>query len=358
MLHEESERIIFYLKGADSIMNPRIQEYSRAWIMEECENLALSGLRTLVIAQKLIKKEDYDSWLKDYNEAQASMEKRAEKTREVVDRLEKDMELLGVTGVEDKLQVDIGITIELCRKAGIAVWMLTGDKVETACCIAISAGFKRTTENFFKIIDCKDPHDLQNTLNDFDNLLVSGEPVVLVIDGSSLGLALEHMSHLFFQTATKAGTVICCRCSPTQKALVTEGIKLTTGKKTLGIGDGGNDVGMIQKADVGVGIVGKEGKQAALASDFSILQFKDLVVLLLWHGRNAYKRTAVMANFVIHRGMVISVIQYIFQLIYYGVSIPIYNGWLMLGYSTLYTCFPVFALVAHIFKTYSNSTIS
>lgn len=103
-------------------------------------------------------------------------------------------------------------------------------------------------------------------------------------------------------------SVICCRCSPTQKAQVTEALKLHTKKVTLAIGDGGNDVAMIQAADVGVGIFGKEGKQAALASDFSILKFKDLAPLLLWHGRLAYKRSSVMAQFVMHRGLVISVI--------------------------------------------------
>lgn len=113
----------------------------------------------------------------------------------------------------------------------------------------------------------------------------------------------------------------------------------------LGIGDGGNDVGMIQAADVGVGIVGKEGKQAALASDFSILKFKYLSKLLLWHGRLAYKNTSLMSQFVIHRGLIISVIQTIFSLVFYSIAIPIYNGYLMLGYTTVYTMFPVFCIV-------------
>lgn len=102
---------------------------------------------------------------------------------------------------------------------------------------------------------------------------------------------------------------------------------------------------MIQAAHIGVGIVGKEGKQAALASDFSITKFKHLAKLLLYHGRNAYKRTAVMSQFVIHRGMIISIIQAIFSAVFYFVAIPIYNGWLMLGYTTAYTMFPVFCLI-------------
>ena len=102
---------------------------------------------------------------------------------------------------------------------------------------------------------------------------------------------------------------------------------------------------MIQSANVGIGIVGKEGKQAALAADFSILQFNYLNKLLLWHGRLAYKRSAKLSQFVIHRGLIISNIQAIFTLVFYFVAIPIYNGYLMLGYSTLFTVLPVFSLV-------------
>jgi len=102
---------------------------------------------------------------------------------------------------------------------------------------------------------------------------------------------------------------------------------------------------MIQAADVGIGIEGKEGKQAALAADYSILKFKHLSRLLLWHGRLSYKRSAILSNFVIHRGLIISIIQAIFCLTFYRLSIPIYNGVLLLGYSTVFTMFPVFSLI-------------
>jgi phospholipid-translocating ATPase len=111
------------------------------------------------------------------------------------------------------------------------------------------------------------------------------------------------------------------------------------------VGDGGNDVGMIQEAHVGVGIVGKEGKQASLAADFSIDKFKYLRSLILWHGRLSYKRSSVLSQFVIHRGLIIAVIQAFFSIIFYFVAIPIYNGMLILGYSTFYTSMPVFSLV-------------
>lgn len=119
----------------------------------------------------------------------------------------------------------------------------------------------------------------------------------------------------------------------------------TLGKTVCSVGDGGNDVAMIQESNVGVGIVGKEGLQASLAADFSITQFSHIRELILWHGRLSYKRTSALAQFVIHRGLIISVIQAIFSIVFYFVAIPIYNGYLMLGYSTIYTSLPVFSLV-------------
>ena len=137
---------------------------------------------------------------------------------------------------------------------------------------------------------------------------------VLVIDGNTMNIALlPENEKLFFEVASKAPAVVCCRCSPTQKTLIVRGMKTHTTKRTAAIGDGGNDVGMIQEAHLGIGIVGKEGKQASLAADFSILEFKVIKLLLLWHGRLSYKRSAVLSQFVIHRGLIISIIQIIFS---------------------------------------------
>ena len=122
-------------------------------------------------------------------------------------------------------------------------------------------------------------------------------------------------------------------------------IQYYTNKRIACVGDGGNDVAMIQVGDVGIGIVGKEGMQASLAADFSITKFKNLSQLILWHGRHSYKRSAVLAQFVIHRGLIISIIQAVFSVVFYFVAIPIYNGFLMMDYTTIYTSMPVFALI-------------
>lgn len=190
---------------------------------------------------------------------------------------------------------------------------------------------------------------IERKLNEFGNNINNRRDQVLVIDGQSIHTVTEYNESMFFTLACRVTSVICCRCSPTQKAYITDRIKHYTGAKTLGIGDGGNDVGMILTADVGVGIVGKEGKQAALSSDFSIMKFKHVTNLLLWHGRNSYKRGAVMAQFVIHRGLFVSIMQIYFSLMFYYVPLPMYGGFLILGYGTVFTMLPVFSLVHSVY---------
>jgi phospholipid-translocating ATPase len=167
----------------------------------------------------------------------------------------------------------------------------------------------------------------------------------LVIDGASLKFALEETAQEFFDLAVRLPAIICSRVSPTQKAEIAILVKQYGKGRVLGIGDGGNDVALIQSAHVGVGIYGKEGIQAALASDFSISQFSDLNSLLFWHGRLSYKRSSLLSQFIIHRGTIITIMQTIFCILYFFIPIPIYNGALLLGYSTIFTMLPVFSLV-------------
>ncbi|CAD8045734.1 unnamed protein product [Paramecium sonneborni] len=336
------EHYIFYLKGADAIMKQFLPETQRGFVDEECENLAREGLRTLVLTQKIVNKQFYEDWKIRYEQAQCieNGTQRQNKLSKIRKELENHMQFLGITGVEDKLQEDVCSTLENIRNAGINVWMLTGDKIETAICIAISSGIKSGTQEIFQLKEITDEETLQQRLQQFETRTNQ----LLVIDGTSLTTAFKK-EEFFFRIATQAQSVVCCRCSPTQKALVTECIKKYTHKITACIGDGGNDVGMIQSADVGIGIEGKEGKQAALASDFSILKFKYLNQLLLWHGRLSYKRSALLSQFVTHRGLIISMIQTVFMCIYFYLSISIFSSTLILGYATIYTMFPVFSII-------------
>ena len=335
----QTDEITFYLKGAESIMKTKILPMD--WLEEEVDNLARIGLRTLVIASKRLAPSEYNDFLHRYTHARSLLQDRDQHINSVMVNLERHMNLLGLTGVEDKLQDHVKSTLETLRNAGVKLWMLTGDKAETAICVGISARLIDRNQAIFQILNCTTQRDVARQLDLFSTKLQT----CLVIDGPSLQLCLDSFEKLFLEVASASPAVICCRCSPTQKAKVVELMKVHTGKRTAAIGDGGNDVSMILAADVGVGIVGKEGKQASLAADFSITQFSHILPLLLWHGRNAYKRSARLSQFVIHRGLIISIIQAVFSSLFYFAAVPIYSGWLMVGYSTFYTMLPVFSLV-------------
>ncbi|CRK35599.1 hypothetical protein BN1708_001244 [Verticillium longisporum] len=255
--------------------------------------------------------------------------------------LERDLELLGVTGVEDKLQKDVKPSLELLRNAGVKIWMLTGDKVETARCVAVSSRLVARGQYIYTVSKLKRKDNAQDHLD----FLRSKTDACLLVDGESLLLFLTHFRIEFISVAVQLPTVVACRCSPTQKAEIATLIKEYTKKRVCCIGDGGNDVSMIQAADVGVGIVGKEGRQASLAADFSIEQFHYLTKLLVWHGRNSYKRSAKLAQFVIHRGLIIAVCQTMYSIAIKFEPQGLYKDWLLVGYATVYTAFPVLSLV-------------
>uniref|UniRef100_A0A672N859 Phospholipid-transporting ATPase n=1 Tax=Sinocyclocheilus grahami TaxID=75366 RepID=A0A672N859_SINGR len=336
---ESTGEITFYMKGADVVMAGIVQYND--WLEEECGNMAREGLRVLVVAKKSLTEEQYQDFEARYVQAKLSVHDRSLKVATVIESLEMEMELLCLTGVEDQLQADVRPTLEILRNAGIKVWMLTGDKLETATCTAKNAHLVTRNQDIhvFRPVTTRSEAHLE--LNAFRRK----HDCALVISGDSLEVCLKYYEYEFMELACQCPAVVCCRCAPTQKAQIVRLLQERTGKLTCAVGDGGNDVSMIQEADCGVGVEGKEGKQASLAADFSITQFKHLGRLLMVHGRNSYKRSAALSQFVIHRSLCISTMQAVFSSVFYFASVPLYQGFLIIGYSTIYTMFPVFSLV-------------
>ncbi|KAI0407351.1 phospholipid-translocating P-type ATPase [Xylaria palmicola] len=322
--------IWFYQKGADTVMGSIVA--ANDWLDEETANMAREGLRTLVVGRKRLSLDQYREFSGAYRDAALAINGRDAAMQRVISRfLENDLELLGVTGVEDKLQKDVKPSLELLRNAGIKIWMLTGDKVETARCVAVSSKLVARGQYIYTVAKLKRKDNAQDHLD----FLRSKTDSCLLIDGESLSLFLTHFSTEFISVAVQLPT----------KADIAKLIKEFTRKRVCCIGDGGNDVSMIQAADVGVGIVGKEGRQASLAADFSIEQFCHLTKLLVWHGRNSYKRSAKLAQFVIHRGLIIAVCQTVYSVAIKFEPEGLYKDWLLVGYATIYTAAPVLSLV-------------
>eukprot|EP00897_Mesotaenium_endlicherianum_P007081 jgi/Mesen1/6400/ME000329S05566 len=376
IVRDPDGRIILMTKGADSVIYERLSPQGRAFADVTKEHLATygdAGLRTLALAYRLLDPAEYASWNQEFVAAKTSLgNNRDALMEEASERIEHSLTLVGATAVEDKLQHGVPEAIDRLAKAGIKIWVLTGDKVETAINIGYACSLLR--QGMTQIVISLDTPEVREVeergdkeksrefclasvakqLTDGAALIGGGrgpsaeeEEAVyaLVIDGKSLEYALhDSLKAVLLALAMQCASVICCRVSPKQKALVTRLVKEGTGKVTLGIGDGANDVGMIQEADIGVGISGVEGQQAVMASDFSIAQFEYLERLLLVHGHWCYKRIASMITYFFYKNIAYGMTIFFFN----GYSVfsgqIIYESWYSALYNVFFTSLPVIAL--------------
>ena len=267
-------------------------------IIERClqhvNDFASEGLRTLLYGYRFLSEEEYATWKKGYLEATTSLVDRTRLVEEAGDMIEQDLDLCAATAIEDKLQQGVPEAIDKLRRAKIKMWMLTGDKRETAINIGYSCRLIKDYSNVY-VLD-HETGEVEQTIGAAILAINRGTVAhsVIVIDGQTLSkiTEIEALLMLFHELAVLADSVICCRASPSQKAELVKSIRKRVKKSiTLAIGDGANDIAMIQEAHVGIGITGKEGLQAARSSDYSIAQFRFLTKLLLVHGRWNYIRT-------------------------------------------------------------------
>ena len=314
-------KLMLFCKGADSVIYSRLkrgeQPELRKSTAEHLEMFAREGLRTLCIAQRELGEEEYQKWNLEHDLAAAAVQDREEKLDAVSDFIERDLTLLGGTAIEDRLQDGVPDAIQLLAQAGIKLWVLTGDKVETAINIGFSCNLLDNDMDL--ILLSVEDESVETAEAQLDKHLINfgktgsdeelkaaktnHEPPppthALVIDGETLKLVLDDkLKQKFLLLCKECRSVLCCRVSPAQKAAVVRMVKLGLDVMTLSIGDGANDVAMIQEAHVGVGIAGEEGRQAVMSSDYAIGQFRFLTRLMLVHGRWSYRRLAeCIANF-------------------------------------------------------------
>ena len=287
--------------------NPTLYDDSEVFTkcFKHLDDFATEGLRTLLYAQRFVPEHEYKTWRKTYEDATTSLVNRQELIEAAGDMIEQAFDLVGATAIEDKLQQGVPETIDRLRRANIKIWMLTGDKRETAINIAHSARICRPGSDLYVLDVAKEPLETQLTAL-AEDLQTGSIHSVVVIDGHTLSVAEQSptLSKQFFSIMLLVDSVICCRASPAQKALLVRTVRASLGTLatwkskskrrglTLAIGDGANDLAMIQASHVGIGISGKEGLQAARVADYAIAQFRYLQRLLLVHGRWNYVRTA------------------------------------------------------------------
>ncbi|XP_062380179.1 phospholipid-transporting ATPase VB [Sardina pilchardus] len=376
--HPRTGEILLYTKGADSAVMELLDEPAdesasqRELRKRVCSNTqrhldmyARDGLRTLCFAKKVVSQKEYEDWSLAREQAISAIENREELLMDTAVLLETSLTLIGATGVEDRLQENVPETIEALREAGMQVWVLTGDKPETAVNIAYSCKlldhrdllFTLNTDN--KAV-CKS--NLECTLEEVRRYgpdadvagfaeafggqgptPLGGDPTIgLMIDGRTLGMVLEEedLRSKFVELCRRCRSVLCCRVTPLQKSTVVKLVREKLRVMTLAIGDGANDVNMIQAADVGIGISGQEGMQAVMASDFAISRFKHLRKLLLVHGHWCYSRLSSMVIYFFYKNLAYVALLFWFQF-YCGFSgTTMIDYWLLIFFNLIFTSVP------------------
>ncbi|XP_015605416.1 probable phospholipid-transporting ATPase VD isoform X2 [Cephus cinctus] len=379
--HPHTGEIVLYSKGADSTVLASLTSNDEDSMMiskirQQLHSYARQGLRTLAMARRSLTLQEYETWRQRHVEIELSTDSRERRIRDSYASLESHLTLLGATGIEDKLQSGVPEAISALIAAGIVVWVLTGDKPETAVNIAYSARLfspamqllrlqarsKTVAETlihgYLEAIEQETASRMvdypgENALADPDSAehvahrIGSWRQRALVVDGKTLTFILDPRSGLtgpFLDLTRRCASVLACRATPLQKAYIVRIVKEQLGMRTLAIGDGANDVSMIQTADVGVGVSGREGTQAVMASDFAIARFPMLTRLLLLHGHWCYDRLSRMILYFFYKNATFVFLIFWFQL-YCGFSgaVMIDQIYLML-YNLFFTSLPPLAL--------------
>lgn len=314
--------------------------------LEHIEEFSTEGLRTLLYSFKWVDKKAFDDWSSEYSSAKIALNDRDKKVEAAGEKIEQGLELVGATAIEDKLQDGVSEAVEKLRRAGIKLWMLTGDKRETAINIGYSCRLIKDYSTVVILTNDEGHVSMMQRITSAGLEIKAGRVAhsVLVIDGETLS-DIENdptLLSIFIELCIQVDSTICCRASPSQKAnMVSRVRELKKNAVTLAIGDGANDIAMIQSADIGVGITGKEGLQAARSADYAIAQFRFLLKLLLVNGRYNYVRTSKFVLCTFYKELLFYLTQVIYQRYTLFSGSSLYESWSLSMFNTLFTSLPV-----------------
>ncbi|CAE8722507.1 unnamed protein product [Polarella glacialis] len=339
--------------------------------MHTLKKFAAHGLRTLCCAQRELSDDEAKQFVMQMREARGSFMNREKMEQEVLDDLETDFELLGVTAVEDKIQDGVPETVSMLLQGGMKVWMLTGDSMETAINTAVQCRLGDSSCTQF-ILDA-DNQSAELILNILEDMYFTIEAMLqenpsakwcLAVHGQALYTILEEdavlQRQLFILIACSARYVVACRLAPAQKAALVELVRtsLEGHPLILAIGDGGNDVSMIQKANVGVGILGVEGREAANSADFAIGQFRFLRSLLFVHGRWNLRRISIVIGYSFYKNFVHVVPMVCYSYFAGFTGTTLYDSYLLMMYNLVFTNVPIFIVGVLDIDVYASSALN
>jgi len=336
VIRDTDKKVKLLIKGADTAIVGRVKAGQEALLkttIAHMEQYSVEGLRCLLLGHKDLSDAEWNAWNNKYQKAAADLEQLdllkkglPNQIEELEEQLEKDITLVGSTAIEDKLQDGVPECIAQLAAAGINLWVLTGDKEETAINIAVACNLVLPQQYMDHIIINQKTAPTRELMTDIlKNQLdavanedrKTAKPKALIIDGPSLIICLQAESKtrsMLLELSKSCRAVVGCRVSPDQKRqmvdLIKKGIPTV---RTLAIGDGANDVAMIQEAHIGIGIKGEEGLQAVNSSDYAIAQFRYLEHLLLKHGRYNYIRMSNLVCYVFYKNVMGSIAMFWFN---------------------------------------------
>ncbi|XP_048588932.1 phospholipid-transporting ATPase IF isoform X3 [Nematostella vectensis] len=345
-------------KGAETAILDRLESGPKDVTADHVDGYAEQGLRTLAVAQRVFTPEEYRDVDAKLTKAGQAINDREQQLAEVFEEVECNLHLLGATAVEDKLQAGVPETIEAMREAGIKVWVLTGDKEQTAVNISHSCGHFKHGMDLMFVTRRSSPRECEQELLQFKQKVQSQPDKLfgLIVDGMSLVHIFNGHKELFIEVCKFCMAVLCCRMSPLQKAQVVQLVKVSKEKPvTLAIGDGANDCGMIQEAHVGIGVMGKEGRQAVMTSDYAISRFRFLARVLLVHGHWYYIRSAILVQYFFYKNVCFITPQFIYAFFNAFSGQPLYHGFLLTCYNIFFTSLPI--LIFGIFEQHIGGDI-
>ncbi len=351
-------KIFLLAKGADSAIEERITHNKELLDVtgDHLIQFAKHGLRTLMVAYRELSEEDYNIFDYAFKLAMNNPEKKDKLLKDAYALVEKNYFLLGATAIEDKLQDNISDVLFSFIEAGIKIWVLTGDKMDTAKSIAYSCNLldhsfiifefesfniEDKTEAFIKIRD-KLKGFFKIYFNENETERNNKYGLIVSLNELNIILGNEEMENIFYSLAIKCNTVLCCRVSPKQKAQMVNLVKSRQPEvTTLAIGDGANDVNMITTASIGIGIMGVEGLQAARASDYCISEFQYLKRLLFVHGRESYRKNSFIVCYNFYKNFLFVLPQFWLGFENYFSGQYLYDPYIYQLFNIIFACFPI-----------------
>ncbi|CAH2075970.1 unnamed protein product, partial [Iphiclides podalirius] len=364
IVKDKDGKIWLFCKGAESSVFPICKD---SVMVEETNRdinvFANKGLRTLAVAYREIPHEEYDRVTESIKRIDGRSAEALQQVTQQFKVLEQQLTLVGATAVEDCLQDDVADTLASLRRAGIRTWVLTGDKghqqllashhvpfhqVETAINVAQSCSHISESDRRMFLVGVRDDVALQAHFEECRR--AASEPsyrdLTLIVDGTSMaGILDTPAAPQFVDLSMKCDAVLCCRLSPIQKAKIVKLIKGSPERPiTAAIGDGANDISMIQEAHVGFGIFGKEGHQAARSADFAFTKFSMVKKMLLVMGHWYYQRLATLIHYFFYKNLVLGNLMLFFQVHTAFSTQSIFDSMYLTCYNLVFTSVPCLVL--------------